>query len=364
MTGPHAPRGRDDSAPDLSIPDAVDRFITRNRPDWKGETARTYRKSLDTFEEFADDQELDTLDDLEMWVVGRYTDWLVNSDYAQTTIQSKQKQARRWLKWLESQGYLRVGMHLAIEPLKLDDSEQTSSDILRPGTLRNFLEYYRDSVKWRATRRHALLEIIGHTGARRSCIRALDVDDYDPDARTLTFINRPETGTRLKRGDTHQRKVVLSEEPNEVLHEYVQRDRYEKHDENGRRPLFASTRGRPTKDTITVWSYQATFPCLIRECPHSRQRHTCEWTTQSKASQCPSSTSPHPIRRGSITWQLNIGRSIEDVADRAATTPDVIRRYYDRPDLDEDLRRRITDFDGIDLCEHSEPTDVNEEIDP
>lgn len=36
--------------------------------------------------------------------------------------------------------------------------------------------------------------------------------------------------------------------------------------------------------------------------------------------------SAHPVRRGSITWQLNIGRSIEDVAQRAATTPGVIRR--------------------------------------
>ncbi|EJN61566.1 tyrosine-type recombinase/integrase [Halogranum rubrum] len=338
-------------------------FITRNKPNWKGETERTYRKSLDTFEAYADDEGLETLADLKMWNVGRYTDWLVNSDYARASILSKQKQARRWLKWMESQGYLRVGMHLAIEPLKLNDSEQTSSDILRPETLREFLSYYRDSVKWRGKRQHALLEVIGHTGARRSCIRALDVSDYDPDARTLTFINRPETETRLKRGDAHQRKVILSETPNKILYEYVERERHERHDKNGRRPLFSSRQGRPAKSTVTNWVYQATLPCIMRECPHSRERHSCEWTNQTKASQCPSSTSPHPTRRGSITWQLNIGRSIEDVADRAATTPDVIRRYYDRPDLDEDLRRRITDFDGIDICEHSDPTDVNEVID-
>lgn len=108
--------------------------------------------------------------------------------------------------------------------------------------------------------------------------------------------------------------------------------------------------------------YQATLPCQFKECPHNRQRRTCDWTRQTKASQCPSSESPHPIRRGSITWQLNIGRSPQDVADRAATTPDVIRRYYDQPDLDEELRRRITEFDGIDLCEHSDPTDLNQEV--
>lgn len=268
-----------------------------------------------------------------------------------------------WLKWLESQGYLQVGTHLAIKPLKLDDSEQTSSSILRPETMREFLEFSRNSTRLRATRQHALLELISHTGPRRSFVRALDIDDYNPDERTLQFLNRPESGTRLKRGDSHQRKIVLSETPNEILHEYVQRERYKKHDDTGRRPLFTSRRGRPTESTLTNWLYQATLPCNMREYPHGRQRHTCQWTAQQDASKCPSSKSPHPARRGSITWQLNIGRSINDVAVRAATTPDVIRRYYDQPDLDEDLRRRITDFDGIDICEHSDPTDIDEELD-
>jgi len=358
MGSPHRHPGNG-NAPDLDIQDSIDLFISRNRPDWKGATARTYRKSLDTFERYADQANLENISELEMWQVGKYTDWLLQQDYARVTVQSKQKQARRWLKWLESQGYIPVGTHLAIEPLKLDDKDQTSSDTLHPDDLRDFLEFYRDAVAWHGKRRHALLEVIGHTGARRSCIRALDLGDYDPDERTLKFINRPETGTRLKRGDMHQRKVVLSEKPNKALHEYVERERYDVHDDHGRRPLFASRRGRPAKSTITNWVYQVTLPCVMRECPHSRQRRNCEWTQQTKSCQCPSSSSPHPARRGSITWQLNIGRSIGDVADRAATTPDVIRRYYDRPDLDDDLRRRITDFDGIDICEHTDPTDFD-----
>lgn len=357
-----SPRAED--APDLDIEEAVDLFIRRNRPDWKGQTERTYRKSLDTFEEYAADEDLETLSDLSLWTVGQYTDWLLATDYARSTIASKQKQARRWLKWLESQGLVDIGTHLAIEPLKLDDDEQTSNDIFRPETLRAFLSAYRNSTRWRASRDHALLEVIGHTGARRSCIRALDVNDYDPEAGTLVFRNRPDSGSRLKRGDSHERKVVLSETPNRVLEEYVERERHRKHDDYGRRPLFASARGRPGESTVTGWLYIATLPCNIRECPHGRQRRNCEWTSQQKASQCPSSSSPHPVRRGSITWQLNIGRSIDDVAARAATTPSVIRRYYDQPDLDEELRRRITDFDGIDLCEHSDPTDFDEELDP
>lgn len=352
-----------DDAPDLKIEEAVDLFIRRNSPDWKGETERTYRKSLATFEEYAADAGIETLEGISLWSAGQYTDWLLEEerDYASATIASKQKQARRWLKWLESQGLVDIGTHLAIEPLQLEDKEQTSSDILRPQRLREFLGFYRDSMRHRGTRAHALLEVIGHTGCRRSGIRALDVGDFDADDRTLQFINRPESGSRLKRGQIHQRKVVLSEEPSRVLEEFIARERARKHDQYGRKPLFASTQGRPAESSITRWLYLATLPCLMMDCPHGKHRPSCEWTEGSEASKCPSSKSPHPVRRGSITWQLNIGRDINDVADRAATTPDVIRRYYDQPDLDEDLRRRITDFDGIDLCKHSDPTDITDD---
>jgi len=362
VSGP-ASRGPSD-APDFDIPEAVDRFIARNRPNWKGETARTYRKSLDTFEQYAEEKDLATLSDLERWNVGGYTDWLLahDRDYAKASVQSKQKQARRWVKWLESQGLVQIGLHLAIEPLRLDDEEQTSSQILPPNDLRDLLAWYRNAPRRRGTREHALLEVLAHVGARRSGIQSLDVDDWNPDDRTLAFLNRPERGTRLKNGRQHERKVVLSERPAAALNEYVTRERIEKHDEHGRRPLFSSRQGRPTKSTITNWTYQATTPCLWQECPHSKDRHRCEWTEQTEASKCPSTKSPHPVRRGSITWQLNIGRDPGDVAARAATTPQVIRRYYDRPDLDAELRRRITSFDGIDICEHSDPTDVDDEL--
>lgn len=351
--------------PDPSIEALITRFIVQKRPDWNGETERTYRKSLDTFESFADENDLENASDLTLWAVGHYNDWLLAHarGYAKVTVLSKQKQARTMLKWAESQGLVERGAHLAIDPIKLDDDEQTSSDILRPDRLKTILEYYRHSTKWRGTRRHALLEVIAHIGARRIGIRALDLDDWDPEERTLKFIDRDGRDTRLKRGQLHERKVVLSEEPAKVLEEYVARDRHDKHDDHGREPLFTSRQGRPTRTTITDWCYAATLPCIYQDCPHSREPHKCEWASkQTKASQCPSSKSAHPIRRGSITWQLNIGRSIEDVADRAGTTPGVIRRYYDQPDLDEDLRRRISHFDAIDITEHQVPSDIDDEL--
>lgn len=358
-----------ENQPDLKIDKAVSKFINRKRQNWNGETERTYRKSLDTFLKYANAAELEELSDLTRREVGNYTDWLLgytldNGDpYAKTTIESKQKQARTWLSWLESQGLVVMGLHVAIEVIKVEDHESSRDDAPAPETLRELLAVYRNSTKWRGTRRHAILELIAHIGARRLGIRALDLGDWDPDDRTLTFRDRPDKGTRLKCGLKHDRKVILSKEPAQALEMYIARERYDKRDVFGRQPLFTSRQGRPAKSTITNWVYQATVPCIVEQCPHSRQRQNCEWAhQQTKASQCPSSTSPHPLRHTSITWQLNIGRSIQDVAARAGTTPGVIRRYYDQPDLDAELRRRITDFKQIDICEHQDPTDVDEEV--
>ncbi len=67
------------------------------------------------------------------------------------------------------------------------------------------------------------------------------------------------------------------------------------------------------------------------------------------------------MRRGSITWQRNLGFSRDLVAQRAATTPDVIRRYYDKPSFDDELERRREQTEEIDVIEHLHPGDLEDE---
>jgi integrase len=256
---------------------------------------------------------------------------------------------------------VQVGLHAAIDSLNLEDDEQTSSDAIAPDDLASLLRFYRGDSDFQNSREHAILELIAHTGVRRSGVRAVDVSDWNHSDRIVELRNRPENGTRLKEGAKHNRKVVLSQKPAEVIQAYVQENRFDKHDEVGRQPLFTSREGRPNVSTVTNWIYQSTIPCRRKECPHNKEKGSCDWTVQSESCKCPSSSSPHPARRGSITWQLNIGRSIQNVAARAGTTPDVIRRYYDKPSLDAELRRRITEFNGIDVCKHSVPEDVKED---
>ncbi|QLG62225.1 hypothetical protein [Halorarum salinum] len=95
--------------------------------------------------------------------------------------------------------------------------------------------------------------------------------------------------------------------------------------------------------------------------PHGNRRPNCEYVPRDQASKCPSTRGPHAIRHGSITWQRNLGFDEDTVAARVAATPQVIRRYYDDPDFDDELERRRSETEVIDIEEHLHPTDLGAE---
>jgi hypothetical protein len=86
--------------------------------------------------------------------------------------------------------------------------------------------------------------------------------------------------------------------------------------------------------------YLGTLPCLHSPCPHGNDPETCDYVDYSKASKCPSSRSPHQVRTGSITWQLNRGVPIEVVAERVNTSVRTLKRHYDQPTKREELEER------------------------
>ncbi|WP_435147205.1 tyrosine-type recombinase/integrase [Halobaculum sp. P14] len=345
---------------DLTIAEAINLYLRRKRPDWNGGTERTYRRNLGVFEDYAEEEDLETVDDLTRWTISGFTDYLLEQDYSRVTVAGRQKTVRTWLKYLESQGVLDLGLHLAVEPLKTTDEEETSDQQLKPEDARTLIEFYRSSASWRGTRRHAVLEVFWHVGCRQAGLRALDLGDYDAEKGVLKFRNRPESGTRLKRGNGHERNVQLSEQPRRVLDLYIARERIDKRDEHGREPLFTSNHGRPVDSTVRGWMYLATQPCMATECPHEKRRPNCSWVPRDQAGKCPSTRPPHAIRRGSITWQRNLGFDEETVAKRVAATPQTIRRYYDVPDYADELERRRDETKEIDIEEHLHPTDLDD----
>lgn len=346
---------------ETTIEEIIDLFLAVNRQDWSGGTPRTYKTSLAKFSDYLQQADVRYVGDLDRNIAGNYVRWLTSEGYSKPTINNYSGDASRLLEELDRQGLVPPGIQVAIDPPTLDDEEASSDNMLAPDIVQNLLQYYRNDDRAYGTRAHALLEVIWDVMCRRLGVIALDVRDYDPDEGTLTFRHRPDTGTRLKDGKNHERMVKLSGTVNEVLDYYRRCERHQVRDEHGRQPLFASRQGRPSKGTVTSWCYQLTQPCVAVDCPHGEHPPDCDYRQRDQASKCPTSEGPHAIRRGAITWWRNMGASKEWVAHRAASTPRVIMRYYDKPDLEAEMQRHVEDLEA-DITDHLNVEDLREEI--
>lgn len=330
---------------DLSVGEAVDRFIRKRQTDATDRTIRSYKSRLKPFVEYCETVGIDRVDELRAYDIDEYDLQLRERDLAPTTIKGHLTTLRLFLEYVEEIGGVEEGLSDAVSPPSLDADTESSDERLAPEDAKAALSFFRGSPKFFGVGMHAFLEVAWHTGARMGSIRGLDLDDYDPDDGVLAFRHRESTGTPLKNKADGERLVGITDAVCEALDTYIARERSEKRDDHGRQPLFAGRQGRQSFATLRAWSYQATQPCLWTECPHGRRRPTCEWTERSHASKCPSSRSPHRIRTGSITWQLNRGLDIETVATRVNAAPSTIRRYYDAATQEEEFEERRQDVE-------------------
>lgn len=327
---------------ELSPREARDRFLDEVRIDSTSRTVRSYRNRLTRFCEWCDERDVKRVGDVTGWLLDEYRRSL--SEDAPVTVKGKMMAVKQLIGYLERIEAVDGDLEEKVPIPKLSAEDERSEVQLAPDEGKQLLSFYRSSMAYGGTPQHAVLEVFWFTGCRMSGLRALDLDDYDSESGTLRFVNRPQTGTRLKNGRAGERPVGIPPRVVKVLNQYVARERIDKRDEHGRKPLFSCRQARPSTSTIRCWTYMATQPCVYERCPHGKEREKCQYRHRNYSSQCPSSRSPHQVRTGSITWQLNCGMPIEDVAERVNSSPEVIRRHYDVATGDEKLEERRRKF--------------------
>jgi site-specific recombinase XerD len=179
---------------------------------------------------------------------------------------------------------------------------------------------------------------------RMGAAHGLDVDDYrlEEEHPHLQLLHRPDTDTPLKNGQKGERPVSISSGACDTIDDYLENRRPDVTDDHGREPLLASQQGRITKSTIRKYVYKWSRPCVIGSgCPHDCNPDGCDAANDlDQASKCPSSITPHPIRRGYITRLLKEGVSVEVVSDRCNVSPVVIDEHYDVRTEEEKMQQR------------------------
>jgi site-specific recombinase XerD len=316
-------------------------YLDDRSTDKTAETVHTDFYQTKAFVEFAEERGIESISDVSGWHLDQFKRQR-RTELKPISLKGQMSVLKQMFRYLARIDAVAEGMPEKIDVPTVEEHEETSDVLLETDDAKALIEYFRNSRARYGTKIHALLEVLWHTGCRVSGVRALDLSDYDDEEQFLAFVNRPEAGTRLKRGEKGERTVLVTSEVCDVLDTYIARERHEKRDDYGREPLFCGLQGRPTTGTLRSWCYLATQPCHHSDCPHGKRRDGCDYVPRDRASGCPSTRAPHHVRTGSITWHRDRGVPMEDTAERVNARPETIEKYYDKAsDVQKmDARRR------------------------
>jgi site-specific recombinase XerD len=320
---------------------ALELYLNDRSGDLSDWTIRSHRSRLSTFIEWCEEQDIDNLNDLTGRDVHRYKIWRrTEGDLAKPTVKTQIDTVRVFTKWLASVEGCDPDLPAKIKSPSLAPEENSRSAELHTDEAEELLTYL-EKYEY-ASLRHVTLTLLWHTMMRRGAARALDLQDYHRDEQYLAVVHRPETDTPLKNGEGGERMVALSDTVCEIVNDWIDEQRPAITDDAGRDPLLTSRQGRVHVTTIQQYAYMATRPCFYGvDCPHDRDPDTCDAATERyKASKCPSSVSPHAIRRGSLTHWLRNDVPQPAISDRADVSAAVLDAHYDERNKQEKMEQR------------------------
>ncbi|KAB1193464.1 tyrosine-type recombinase/integrase [Haloferax sp. MBLA0076] len=324
----------------ISPKEAVNRYLAERKSEVSKSSLQNYRYLLRRFVEWCELNDVDTLEQLDGFDIHDFKIHRRDEDgISNLTLHKNMCNLRVFVRHLEAWNAVESGLSESIIVPNIGDPSKDRS--IDPETAKQILDYLRKYEY--ASFNHALFALLWDTGMRVGAARSLDFSDVYLEEMYVDLHHRSVEGTPLKNGDGGERQVNLHAWVCDVLEDYVDQKRVDNTDDFDRDPLFTTRQGRAHVNTLRARVTQVTQPCLYTgECPHDRSQDDCEaYQSREHAAKCPSSVSPHDIRRSSITAWLNQGHRKELVSDRCDVSPKVLDKHYDvRSESDKRTARR------------------------
>jgi site-specific recombinase XerD len=325
--------------------EAVQMYLDDRKPEVTQNTLYEHKCRLNRFLEWSREEGLDDMNEMTRRTVHAYKQYRAD-EVAPTTLEHEMRTFRIFLRFRESINGVADGVASSLSLPKASRNERSRDVSLSQQRAERILDYL-DTYEY-GSLRHVLFHLLWNLGCRIGGVRALDLGDFHedgPDGPFIEFVHRPDARTPLKNKWRSERKPPIRDDLRDLLVDYIEQARHDVTDEYGREPLLTTEQGRPVRSTIQRNVYAVTRPCYYtNECPHDRDLDECEAVGEyNSASKCPSSHSPHALRRGSATRDLNDGMPEEMASDRLDMSPGVLREHYNAQ-TEEDKRGLQREF--------------------
>lgn len=324
--------------------DAVDRYLNERKPEVADSTWQNHSYALRRFVEYCNDKCINDIRSLDgRYLQGFKVDRRMDG-INEVTLYNNMSVLRVFVGWLESMRLVEKG---TADVMQLPEAKGVRHEVIREEGAEEILAYL-ERFEY-ATMRHALFALLWETGMRLGAARSIDVDEYHSSERYIELHHRPEEETPLKNKERGEREINLHEWTCRVLDDYIEMHREDTTDDYDRGALFASKHGRYVLSNLRQHINALTRPCHYgTSCPHDREQSDCEANQQYKyAQRCPSSITPHDVRRSSITAWLDDGHSAELISDRMDVSKKILDKHYDKRTEEQKrrLRREMFDMD-------------------
>lgn len=328
--------------------DAKEMYIDERQEDASYATIRTIKDGVDIFVEWTNEAGIGNMNDVGGRQLRKFRKWCKKtSDNNTVSLNGIMSVLRRFLVFCVEIEALHSDVPDKTPMPNVPDEEAVSDEKPTDEEVDAILEFLKTHEPY--SRRHVEFRLMKDLGDRVGAVRALDVRDVDVENRVIRLRHRPEPqrpdirGTPLKNAKDGERNQNISKGLADLIRGYLESPhRPDVTDEFGRNPLLATKDGRPSLTTIRRDIYKLTRPCTYTgECPHDRDIDECEATISKHSSQCPSSQSPHPLRRWSIEHQIESGVSKELLSDRVDVSVPVLNEHYDRRSEERKRQHRL-----------------------
>ena len=323
-------------------PDDARELYLNARTDISQKTERTHDKRITRFVNWCEAQDIENLNTLtgrrcHRYKIESFAEKENGGEYSEETIRGYIDTLRVFLQFCVTIDAVDAALPEKVQSPRPENSRTETLEAEQATSILASLHKYDY-----ASIRHLTLTLMWQIGLRVGAIHSLDVSDYDPATNRLHVTHQPHQDTALKNGWDGERIVAISDSTAELIEDYLAQHRHDVTDDHGRRPLITSKQGRRSITSLREIIYNMTKPCEFADtCPHDRDPSDCEATQRREwASKCPSTVSPHPIRRGAITNMLRNGVPKAVVSDRCDVSSDTLDEHYNQLEADERAERR------------------------